>query len=59
MYHPLDTALLQAARARGCRTLDGLGMLVHQAARQQLLWTGHAPDVAVMRDAAVAVLAGV
>ncbi len=57
VYHPLDTALLQAARARGCLTLDGLGMLIHQAARQQILWTGHEPDVAVMRSAAMDVLA--
>lgn len=52
VYHPLDTALLIAARQRGCRTLDGLGMLIHQAARQQRLWTGYDPDVAVMRAAA-------
>jgi shikimate 5-dehydrogenase len=31
-------------------------MLVHQAARQQLLWTGHAPDPAVIRAAAEAEL---
>src|SRR5690606_38690847 len=38
VYHPLDTALLRAARAAGARTVDGLGMLVHQAVRQQVLW---------------------
>ncbi len=52
VYHPLDTALLQAARAVGAHAVDGLGMLVHQAALQQLLWTGHAPDPAAMRRAA-------
>ncbi len=52
VYHPIDTALLAAARDRGCRTLDGLGMLIHQAARQQVLWTGRQPDVAAMRAAA-------
>ena len=31
VYHPLETALLRAAAARGCTTVDGLGMLVHQA----------------------------
>lgn len=56
VYHPLDTALLQAARAVGARALDGLGMLVHQAALQQRLWTGELPDVAVMRAAAEAEL---
>lgn len=52
VYHPLDTALLRAARAAGARTVDGLGMLVHQAARQQELWTGISPDPAVLRAAA-------
>ncbi len=49
VYHPLDTALLRAARDAGARTFDGLGMLVHQAALQQQLWLGHLPDVT--RDA--------
>ena len=57
VYHPLDTALLRAARGAGARTFDGLGMLVHQAALQQHLWLGHMPDVAVMRAAAEAELA--
>lgn len=57
VYHPLDTALLAAARKAGARTFDGLGMLVHQAALQQHLWLGHTPDVGVMRAAAEAELA--
>jgi len=57
VYHPLDTALLRAARAAGCQVVDGLGMLVHQAARQQVLWTGVRPDPAIMRAAADAELA--
>ncbi|MFZ4718599.1 MAG: shikimate dehydrogenase [Ilumatobacteraceae bacterium] len=52
VYHPRDTALLRAARAAGGATVDGLGMLVHQAALQQQLWHGLAPDVAVMTAAA-------
>lgn len=32
VYHPLDTPLLQAARARGLKAVDGLTMLIHQAA---------------------------
>lgn len=52
VYHPLDTALLRAARDIGAATVDGLGMLVHQAARQQQLWTGTYPDVAALRTAA-------
>ncbi len=56
VYHPLDTALLRAAHAVGCTTVDGLGMLVHQAVRQQVLWTGRHPDPAIMRAAAEAEL---
>jgi shikimate dehydrogenase len=52
VYHPRDTPLLRAARAAGARTVDGLGMLVHQAALQQQLWHGHVPDVAAMTAAA-------
>ncbi len=57
VYHPLDTALLRAARTAGADTIDGLGMLVHQAVLQQELWTGHRPDPAAMRAAAEAELA--
>ena len=53
VYHPLETPLLTMAAARGCRTVGGLGMLVHQAARQQRIWLGHDPDVAAMTDAAL------
>ncbi|CAN5717633.1 shikimate dehydrogenase [soil metagenome] len=56
VYHPLETALLRAAERAGCRTLDGLGMLVHQAVLQQELWTGRRPDPTVMRAAALAEL---
>lgn len=57
VYHPLETAWLAAARARGASCVDGLGMLVHQAARAFECWTGVAPPVAVMRAAALAELA--
>lgn len=57
VYHPLETAFLRAARDVGCTVVDGLGMLVHQAAVQQRLWTGVSPDVAVMRAAAESELA--
>lgn len=45
VYRPLDTALLQAARAAGCRTLDGGHMAVHQAAHTFALVTQRQPDV--------------
>lgn len=49
VYFPLETALLAAARAKGCRTLDGSGMAVHQAADAFTVFTGLAPDHARMR----------
>ena len=52
VYHPRDTALLRAARAAGATTVDGLGMLVHQAALQQQWWHGTLPDIAIMTAAA-------
>ncbi len=58
VYHPLRTAWLTAAEALGARTVDGLGMLIHQAALQQERWIGVRPDTRVMRAAAEAALAG-
>jgi shikimate dehydrogenase len=52
VYHPRVTPLLRAARATGAVAIDGLGMLVHQAALQQRLWHGRAPDLVVMEAAA-------
>jgi shikimate dehydrogenase len=57
VYHPLRTAWLTAAEALGARTVDGLGMLIHQAALQQERWIGVRPDTRVMRTAAEAALA--
>jgi shikimate dehydrogenase len=45
VYTPLETALLAGARARGLRTVDGLGMLLHQAVRGFELWFGERPEV--------------
>jgi shikimate dehydrogenase len=45
VYVPLETPLLVAARARGLKTADGLGMLLHQAVRGFELWFGHRPLV--------------
>ncbi|MEZ5180776.1 MAG: shikimate dehydrogenase [Acidimicrobiales bacterium] len=52
VYSPLDTALLRQAAAAGAVVVDGLGMLVHQAALAVERWTGVVPDVAAMRAAA-------
>lgn len=45
VYAPLETAFLRAARARGHRAVDGLGMLLHQAAPGFKRWFGVAPKV--------------
>ena len=52
VYHPRYTALLTAATKVGARTVEGFGMLVHQAVLQQQLWTGATVDAAVMWSAA-------
>ncbi len=51
IHNPPLTKLLQAARARGCRTADGLGMLVGQGVIGLKHWTGIDADPAVMRQA--------
>ncbi|WP_051123058.1 shikimate dehydrogenase [Bradyrhizobium huanghuaihaiense] len=45
VYVPLVTPLLAAAQARGLKTADGLGMLLHQAVRGFALWFGRRPQV--------------
>ena len=45
VYVPLETPLLLAAKARGLKTADGLGMLLHQAVRGFELWFGQRPQV--------------
>jgi shikimate dehydrogenase len=45
VYVPLQTPLLAAAQARGLKTADGLGMLLHQAVRGFELWFGQRPEV--------------
>lgn len=60
VYHPLETAWMQRAGDLGATTIDGLGMLVHQAALQQRIWLGDdaVVDTVAMRRAAEAALAG-
>jgi shikimate dehydrogenase len=50
-----ETQLLRDAAQRGARTLDGLDMLIRQAALAFAYWTGVAPPLAVMRAAVTAV----
>ncbi len=44
VYFPLETEFLKAARQLGCRTMDGGGMAVFQAAESFRLFTGKSPD---------------
>jgi shikimate dehydrogenase len=57
VYEPIETPLLAAARAAGAMPVNGIGMLVHQAAHAFRSWTGEDPPVEVMSAAAVAALA--
>jgi shikimate dehydrogenase len=45
VYVPLETPLLSAARRRGLKTVDGLGMLLHQAVPGFERWFGRRPEV--------------
>ena len=45
VYTPLMTPFLTEAQARGCQIVDGLGMLLHQAAPGFERWFGHRPEV--------------
>jgi len=51
IYRPAETALLKSAKAAGCRTANGLGMLLHQGAKAFEIWTGQPPPLDVMRRA--------
>ena len=51
VYVPLSTPFLEGARKQGLRTVDGLGMLLHQAVRGFSLWFGVRPEVTTeLRD---------
>jgi shikimate dehydrogenase len=59
VYVPLRTPLLLAAERCGLKTVDGLGMLLHQAAPAFARWFGVLPDVsAELRDLVVADIRG-
>jgi shikimate dehydrogenase len=45
VYVPLETPLLAHAKSIGCQTVDGLGMLLYQAAPGFERWFGFRPDV--------------
>jgi shikimate dehydrogenase len=51
VYNPPETALLKAAKAAGCKTANGLGMLLRQGAKAFEIWTGQSAPLDVMRRA--------
>jgi shikimate dehydrogenase len=51
IYRPVETKLLKAAKAAGCETANGLGMLLHQGAKAFEIWTGKPAPLDVMRRA--------
>ena len=53
VYTPLQTNFLREAEAQGCITVDGLGMLLHQAAPGFERWFDHRPEVDSATRAAV------
>ena len=58
IYRPERTPLLDAAAQAGAATLNGVGMLLYQAAEQFRMWTGHDAPVDAMADAVGLDLAG-
>lgn len=54
VYHPRETPLVQAATARGLRVIDGLDILVTQAAAQFKAFTSHGAPIDLFREAAQA-----
>jgi 3-dehydroquinate dehydratase/shikimate dehydrogenase len=53
VYDPVETPLLREAQAAGCVTIDGLQMLLAQAAAQFAIWTGTEAPADVMRSVAL------
>jgi len=51
IYRPAKTRLLAAAKKSGCKTANGLGMLLHQGAKAFKIWTGKPAPLDVMRRA--------
>lgn len=53
IYNPIKTKLIKDAMKLGIRTINGLDMLVFQAAKAFEIWTGLSPDVKLMKIAAL------
>ena len=53
IYNPTQTLLLKRAKEYGLETINGLDMLINQAAKAQEIWIGKMPDVDKMKIAAL------
>ena len=51
IYRPAETPLLEKARRAGCRTCNGLGMLLYQGAKALEIWSGQKAPIQIMRKA--------
>jgi len=51
IYRPAETPFLRAASEAGCRTANGLGMLLYQGAKALELWSGKTAPITIMREA--------
>lgn len=51
IYRPAETPFLRAAKEAGCKTANGLGMLLYQGAKALELWTGKIAPIPIMREA--------
>ena len=51
IYNPAETKLLEKAKASGCKTSNGLGMLLWQGVKALEIWSGQTAPVEIMRNA--------
>lgn len=58
IYTPSETALVKAAKDKGAKAVNGLGMLLYQAVTAFEIWTGTLAPTAIMRDALLIGLEG-
>ncbi len=56
IYNPQETLFLKEAKSRGCKTQNGIGMLVWQAAKAWEFWWGYLPPIDIMYQAVTASL---
>jgi shikimate dehydrogenase len=51
IYAPVETELIRLAKAKGCQSINGLSMLVHQGAKAFEIWTGQKAPLEIMKQA--------